>query len=270
MSTAIQPASPTSLQLGLGRTVVEMKNLLRNRQYFGFTVLFPVMMLLLFASIFTGTIDGTGVETSQVYVAGIIGSSLMSTALVGLAIGIAIERDAGLLKRLAGTPMPKVAYFLGKIGMVLIVSLVQSAVMLALGVSFFSVSLPRTFDAWLTFGWVFLLGVTACTLLGISAGSIIRDAKSAPAVMNLPFVALQFISGVFITVDQLPAWVVKVSQVFPLHWICRGMRSVFVPDSFKVVESGGSWQLGTAAVVLAVWCVVGFFVCVRSFRWTRG
>jgi len=266
----MQPSAPTSLQLGYGRTVVEMKNLIRNRQYFGFTVLFPVMMLLLFASIFTGTIDGTGVQVSQVYVAGIIGSSLMSTAFVGLAIGIATERDAGLLKRLAGTPMPKAAYFIGKIGMVLIVSVIQTTVMLVLGVSLFGVSLPRSFDAWSTFGWVFLLGVTASTLLGISAGGLIRDAKSAAAVMNLPFVALQFISGVWITVDQLPSWLVKVSQVFPLHWISRGMRSVFLPDSFKVVESGGSWQLGTAAIVLAVWCVAGFFVCVRSFRWTRG
>ena len=41
------------------RSVVETKNLWRNRQAFSFTILFPVMMLLLFASIFTGTVDGT-------------------------------------------------------------------------------------------------------------------------------------------------------------------------------------------------------------------
>jgi ABC-2 type transport system permease protein len=269
MSTGVH-LSPTTARLGRGRTVVEMKNLLRNRQNFGFTVLFPVMMLLLFASIFTGTIDGTTVEVSQVYVAGIVGSSLMSTAFVSLAIGISIERDAGLLKRLAGTPMPKAAYFIGKIGMVLVVSVLQTVLMLAIGVALFDVSMPRTFDAWFTFAWVFLLGVTASTLLGISAGGLISDAKAAPAVMNLPFVALQFISGVWITVDQLPSWLVKVSQVLPLHWICRGMRSVFLPDSFKIVEPGGTWQLGTAAIVLSLWCVVGFVVAVRSFRWTRG
>ena len=79
---------------------------------------------------------------------------------------------------------------------------------------------------------------------------MISDAKSAPAVVNLPFVALQFISGVWISVTLLPSWLVTVSQVFPLHWICRGMRAVFLPDSFTTVETGGTWQLGTAAIVL--------------------
>lgn len=263
-------AAPSTLALGRGRTVVEIKNLLRDRQAFGFTLLFPVMMLLLFASIFKGTVDGTNVTVSQVYVAGIIGSSLMSTAFVSLAIGMAIERDAGMLKRLAGTPMPKAAYFLGKVGMVLVTAAIETALLLALGVAFFDVSLPRTITAWLTFGWVFILGVTASTLLGIAVGSLIRDAKSAAAVVNIPFVALQFISGVYITVNQLPSSVVRVSQLFPLHWICRGMRAVFLPDLFQQVETGGQWQLGVGALVLVAWCAIGFFVCAKSFRWTRG
>jgi len=249
---------------------VELKNLWRNRQAFGFTIAFPVMMLLLFASIFKGTVEHTGVEISRVYVAGIMGSTLMSTAFVSLAIGMAIERESGMLKRLAGTPMPKASYFLGKIGMVLATVAVQVVVLVGLGVAFFHVELPTSAGAWGTFVAVFVLGVTASTLLGISVGSWIKDSKSGPAVVNLPFVALQFISGVWISVTELPSWLLHTSQVFPLHWICRGMRQAFLPDSFKVVETGGQWQLGTGLAVLAVWCVVGFVVCVKSFRWTRG
>ena len=117
---------------------------------------------------------------------------------------------------------------------------------------------------------VFLLGVTSSTLLGIAAGSWIKDSKSGPAVVNLPFVALQFISGVWISVNQLPSWLLHTSQVFPLHWICRGLRQALLPDTFKVVETGGQWQLMWGLIVLAAWCIVGFLVCVRSFRWTRG
>lgn len=262
--------SPTTLSLGRGRAVVEMKNLWRNRQALGFTVLFPVMMLLLFASIFHGKVDGTNVETSRVYVAGIMGSSLMSTAFVSLAIGISMERESGMLKRLAGTPMPKASYFIGKIGMVLATAAIEIAVLLALGVGLFKVTLPSSAHAWFTFVWVFLLGVTSSTLLGIAVGSMITDSKAGPAVVNLPFVALQFISGVWITVNQLPKWLVTVSEFFPLHWICRGMRAVFLPDSFKAVETGGSWQLGMGALVLAAWCVIGFLICAKTFRWTRG
>lgn len=258
-----------TLALGAGRTAVELKNLVRNRQALGFTVLFPIMMLLLFASIFDGTVDGTGISVSQLYVAGIVGSSLMSTGFVGLSIGIVTERDAGMLKRLASTPMPKAAYFAGKIGMVLATIVVEIAILVTLGVAFFGVSLPDTVGRWATLAWVIGLGAMASTLLGIAIGAVIRDSRSAPAVVNLPFVALQFVSGVFITVDQLPSWLLHVSQVFPLYWICRGMRRVFLPDSFATIESGGSWNLSTAAIVLAAWCILGFVLCLRTFRWNR-
>lgn len=174
-----------------------------------------------------------------------------------------------MLKRLAGTPMPKASYFLGKVGMVLATVGLQTVLLLTLGIAFFGMSLPSSASAWLTFVWVFVLGVTSSTLLGIAVGSWIKDAKSAPAVVNLPFVALQFISGVWISVTLLPNWLITVSQVFPLHWICRGMRAAFLPDAFKTVETGGEWQLGMAAIVLVAWCIAGFAICTKVFRWTR-
>ena len=137
-----------ALTLGRSRSSVELKNLWRNRQAFSFTILFPIMMLLLFASIFSGTVDGTTVHTSQVYVAGIMGSTLMSTGFVSLAIGMSIERESGMLKRLAGTPMPKSAYFLGKVGMVLATVAVQTALLIALGVAFFHLHFPSSASTW--------------------------------------------------------------------------------------------------------------------------
>ncbi|MCU1398138.1 MAG: type transporter [Acidimicrobiales bacterium] len=270
MTATVRPTAPRAgaLRLGCKRGVVELKNTWRSKQSLGFTVLFPEMMLLLFASIFKGRIDFTNVKVSQVYVAGIIGSSLMSTGFVGLAIGLAAERDAGMLKRLAGTPMPKASFFIGKIVMVLATEMLQIVVLVALGASLFGVEVPGP-SRWLTFVWVFGLGTTAATLMGIAVGSVIRDAKSAPAVVNLPFVALQFISGVWITVTQLPGWLLGVAKVFPLFWICQGMRSVFLPDSFLVVEPGHSWHHATGALVLVGWCVLGFVLCMRNFRWTR-
>jgi len=165
--------------------------------------------------------------------------------------------------------MPKAAYFIGKIGMVLATVALEVVVLAVLGVALFGMSLPTDVATWLTFGWVFVLGVTASSLLGIAIGGLIRDAKSAPAVVNLPFVALQFVSGVWIGINLLPMWLVRVSQVFPLHWICRGMRSVFLPDEFATVEADGAWQLGWCALALGGWCILGFVLCIRTFRWSR-
>jgi ABC-2 type transport system ATP-binding protein len=87
------------------RFVVELKAFVRNPQSIGFSLAFPVMMLLLFASIFRGRVEGSGVTVSQLYVAGLIGSSALSTGFVNTAIRVAFDRERGELKRLAGTPL---------------------------------------------------------------------------------------------------------------------------------------------------------------------
>jgi ABC-2 type transport system permease protein len=240
---------------------------LREPAAVGFTLLFPVTLLVIFGSIFHANVKGTTVSFSQVYVAGIIASSLMSVGFVSLAIGVTVEREQGMLKRLAGTPMPKAAYFLAKIGRVLILGIVEIAILLAIGMVMFGLRLPTDLAHWLTFAWVFVLGGAAATLLGLAAGGMISSAKAAPAILNLPFVALQFISGVFLPESQLPPGLRAVASAFPLRWMCKGVRSVFLPDSFLTAEQAGSWQHGSVALMLIGWCVIGAVLTVRTFRW---
>lgn len=114
------------LRIGWQRSLLEMKATLRNGQSLGFTLLFPIVMLLLFATIFSGKIENSTVSVSQYYVAGIIGSVVMSTGFVSTAIGVAFDRDAGLLKRLAGTPMPKASFFIGRLVAVFLLVLPKS------------------------------------------------------------------------------------------------------------------------------------------------
>jgi ABC-2 type transport system permease protein len=266
-AVAIRPMRPSLARVSKARVVHEMRVFLREPAAVGFTVLFPVMLLILFGSMFSDTVEGTDVSFSQVYVAGIVASSLMSVGFMSLAIGVTIEREFGMLKRLAGTPMPKAAYFLGKVGSVLILALVQSAIMLAIGVVLFDLTLPTDLGRWVTFAWVFILGSGGATMLGLAAGGLIPSSKAAPAILNVPFVALQFISGVFVPETQLSSSIRSIASIFPLRWMCKGMRSVFLPDSFLVAETPGSWQHGTVVLVLLAWCAIGALVTARTFRW---
>jgi ABC-2 type transport system permease protein len=259
---------PSLAGLAARRSRLELKMFLRDPTAVGFTMLFPVLLLVLFGSIFSGNVEGTDVSYSQVYVAGIIGSSIMSVGFVSLSIAVATERDSGELKRLAGTPLPRAAYFIGKVVMVLVTALVNIGVMIVVGILLFDLKLPTDARHWFTFAWVFVLGVGVSTLLGLAVGGMVPTAKSAPAVVNVPFVALQFISGVFVPIDQLPTWLAKASGIFPLRWICQGMRSVFLPDEWQVNEPGGSWQHGLTALVLGIWLVVGAALAGRAFRFT--
>jgi ABC-2 type transport system permease protein len=266
-------SAPSTLSLGAARTVLELKAFFRERDALIFSFLFPIIMLGIFSLVFGGeesSIDGSPpVDFTQYFLPGMIAAGVFLVSFQTLAITIAVERDDGTLKRLRGTPMPPVSYFLGKIGMVLVTAVAQTALLLAYAALVFGVGLPTEASKWFTFTWVFLLGTAAGTVLGIAYSSVPKSARSAPAVVTTPLLILQFISGVFFVFNDLPTWLQNIASIFPLKWTAQGMRSVFLPPEFEAAEVSGSWQHGLTAVILTVWLLVGLVVCVRTFRWQR-
>ncbi|TCB95730.1 ABC transporter permease [Micromonospora zingiberis] len=276
MTTTTKPAAPVaaaparrpgpaSLALRQGR--LEIRQFLRSRESVVFTLGFPIIMVLIFASIFDGDL-GNGVSYTQYFITGMIATGLMTVSFQNLGIWIPIERDRGVLKRYRGTPMPKWVWFAGKVIMVLVIGVVMTALLLAVSVALFDLNLPSTASAWLTFGWVSALGITACTLCGIAISSLARTARSGSAVVTPIALVLQFISGVFFVFTNLPSWMQQVAALFPLKWMCQGLRAVFLPDSFGANEPGGSFELTRVALVLGAWCVIGLVLCLTTFRWT--
>jgi len=253
-------------RIGRVRMAVEVVQLTRNTGLLIYTFALPVVMLLLFGSIFRGKIDGTSATYQQVYATGMIGMCVINGALQNLAFQVATERHTKALKRLRTTPMPAASYFLGKVASVLASTVAQVTVMLLVGVTVMGLKLPASPGPWITFTWVLVLGCTACSLLGIGLSSLIRS-ENGSAIVWLPIMVLQFISGVFILFSQLPKPVQEIGAMFPVKWLCQGMRSVFLPDSFKAVEPAGSWEHGRLALVLAAWCVIGLALCLKTFSW---
>ena len=267
-ATAETQRLPGVLTVGLSRVRIELLTFARDREAAFFTLILPVLLLVVFGSAFAGKI-APGVTFSQYFLAGMIASGIVYTAFQNLAIVIPQERDDGTLKRLQGTPMPKAAYFIGKVGLTLTVYVVQTVVLMALGVALFGVHLPSTLADWWTFGWLSVVGLTCCTLLGIAFSGVARNGRGAPALVSPVVLVLQFTSGVFFQYDELPGWMQQMAAFFPLKWLCQGMRSVFLPDTFQRRELAGEWELGRVALVLLVWAVVGGVLAQRTFRWRR-
>ncbi|MET8096026.1 ABC transporter permease [Streptomyces sp. NPDC005236] len=258
---------PDAWGLGLRRGALEIRQFFRQRDQVVFTFAFPVVFLFLFASIFSDDVKGAGVTASQLYVPAMMAAGIMSTSFQSLGISIAIERDEKVLRRLRGTPMPPAAYFLGKIWLVLVTGALETAILLVVGTTLYGVDLPSDPGRWADFGWIFVLGLTACALLGIAVSSVPKSGKSATSVVVLPFLVLQFISGVYISVDTIPDWMLNIGALFPLKWMCQGLRGVFLPDSAKVLEQAGDWEFGRIALVLGAWCAGGLLLCLLTFRW---
>jgi ABC-2 type transport system permease protein len=273
MSTAAYAAGRTAValpsvaRLSLSRTGLELKSFFRRREAVVFTFSLPVVLLIIFGSIFHGTVGHTGVSYRLYFTAGIIASGIMSTTFVNLGITIVLEREDGTLKRLAGTPMPRAAYFAGKALSSLVIAAIEVAILLTIAVALYGLKLPSTGGRWVTFAWVFLLGVATCTMLGIAVSSVPRSSRSAAAVLNLPYLVLQFISGVYFPFSTLPKGMQDVAALFPLKWLCQGLRSVFLPDTLLPAEPAHSWELGRVALVLTAWLVGSLILCLRTFRW---
>lgn len=259
---------PGTYAIGLRRVRIELLEFARDREAAFFTMILPVLLLVVFGSAFDDDVV-PGVSFSQYFLAGMIASGIVYTSFQNLAISIPQERDDGTLKRLQGSPMPKASYFVGKVGLVLVVYVVQVVLLLALAVALFGVHLPSSVADWWTFTWVSILGLVTCTLLGIAFSSVPRSGRGAPALVSPIVLVLQFTSGVFFQWSELPSWMQHLAALFPLKWLCQGMRSVFLPSTFQSQELGGSWELGRVALVLGLWAVVALVLAVRGFRWQR-
>jgi len=283
MSTAVQASPRTRLRTGPGRTLrlgaararYEVRSYFRAPDQVFFTFLFPVLLLTIFSvafgenAVMQADPQDPGITMAEYYVPGLAAAGILLSGVQNLGVDIAVERSDGTLKRLAGAPLPVLSYFLGKFGQVLVTSLAQTALLLVVAATVFSVQLPTDSGRWATFAWVYLAGVATSAILGIAVSALPRSGKSATAVIVPPLLVLQFVSGSYLSFTTLPDWLQNIASVFPLKWIAQGMRAVFLPSDFEKLEVDGAWDLGGVAIVLGVWLVLGLIASRLTFRWIR-
>jgi ABC-2 type transport system permease protein len=257
-----------TLKLGILRGSLEIKQFMRQRESVVFTIFFPLILMVIFGSVFKDTI-APGVKYSQYFVAGMIASGMVNSGFQQLAIMIPMERDAGALKRLRGTPMPLASYFIGKVILVLASMLAQTILLIAGGVAFYGLKFPATQEKWLLLIGLLILGSANSTALGIAVAAVAKSGRGASAIVSPVVIVLQFFSGVFFIFTQLPTWMQQVAAIFPLKWLTQGMREVFLPDSFAVKEVAQSWETSRGILINVIWLVIGVFLAMKTFKWDR-
>jgi ABC-2 type transport system permease protein len=265
-----RPTPPSTARIALSRVGLELRLFFRERQQVVFSFAYPVVMLVIFASIM-GDEDRPGdIPFAQYFLAGIAATGIMLTSFQALGTSIANEREKGTLERLQLLGTPPVAYFAGKAGQVLATAGVQLAVLLPVARYGFDVPMPADVAHWLTFLWVAAVGALAGTVLGIAASALPGSATSVTTAISALAIVLQFFSGVFFGFLELPGWMQQAAAIFPLKWLTQGMRSAFLPDQAGAFEIAGGWEHGRTALVLAAWVIIGTVICMRTFRWRRG
>jgi ABC-2 type transport system permease protein len=249
------------MALALHQFRFDQKTFWRNPASVFFTVLLPVIFLLIFATIFGNERieELGGVKTTTYYVPAIITLAVVSATMQSLAISLTVDRERGLLKRTRGTPLPSRVFIAGRIGNSIVVSVLMLVVLAALGRLVYGVEIPwERLPAVLV---TLAVGAAAFSCLGIAITAAIPSEDAAAPVTNVAVLPLYFLSGVFIPESEIPSGVLQVADVFPIRHFFEAFFTAWNPNT---VGAGFEW--GHLAVV-AAWGLAGLAIAIRTFRW---
>lgn len=251
---------PSDTSLVARQVGYEQRMYWRNPASSGFTFVFPVLVLVIFASLNTNErVSFLGnVPYNQYYVPGIIAFSIISACYVGLATTLSIRRDSGVLKRKRGTPLPAWALIAGIVGNAFVVAFIITALVSAIGIVFYDVSLPA--GRLPALALTVALGAAAFCVLGVAISSVVPNADASPAITNLTIFPLYFVSGVFFPIDP-KVFLAKVGNLFPVRHLVQAIFATFDPRPHRPALATGD------LLVLLAWAVVGGIIAVRRFRW---
>ena len=133
------------IRLSLHQFRYDLRAFFRNRQSRFFTLVLPVLFLVIFASLFhssTVKVAGGTIKTSVYYVPGIITLGIIAAAFVNLVISVTAQRETGALKRRRATPVPAAAIIAGRALTSVVVALGITALLLAIGWLFYKAAVP--------------------------------------------------------------------------------------------------------------------------------
>jgi ABC-2 type transport system permease protein len=249
------------MSLVLHQLRYDQKVFWRNPAAVFFTVAFPVILLLIFATVFGDqTIDvAGGIEITTYYVPAIITLAVVSATMQTLGMSLVIAREESRLKRVRATPLPPWVFIVGRVGNSIVVAGLMLALVAALGKLLYGVPIPWAQAPELLV--VLVVGAASFCCLGIALTAAIPSQDAAAPIVNALLLPLYFLSGVFIPDDELPSGVIDFANHFPIRPFFQAFFDAYVPS--------GGWSIAwDHLAVVAIWGVAGLLVAIRFFRWT--
>lgn len=253
----------TGAALALRQIAFEQRSFWRNPPAAFFTFVFPLMFLFIFNVLFGNeevTLPtGETARGSTFYIPAIVTFSVITACYTNVAMGVSLARDAGILKRVRGTPLPAWAYLAGRVGSAVSIAIMLTVLVTAAGALLYGVDVPISTLP----GVVLTLAVASGSFaaLGLAVTAFIPNADAAPAVVNASILPLMFFSDVFIPLDDPARWVEILGYTFPVRHFSDAMQTAYNP-----FETGTGIEWSRLAAV-ALWGIVGALVALRFFVW---
>ena len=232
----------------------------RNPASAFFTFAFPLMFLVIFTALLgKGEVQlgGRPIHQSAYYVASMTAFAVMTAFYNNIAIGLAFQRDAGVLKRTRGTPLPSAVFFGAKVVHALFVALLLVVITVTFGHVLYSAEVPTGISL-LQFLVMLVVGAASFCALGFAITTVIPNSDAAAPIVNATILPLLFLSGIFIPIgDNAPAWITWTARIFPVKHFADAIQAGFLGTVFH-------WS---DVLIVALWGLGALLVTLRYFSW---
>jgi ABC-2 type transport system permease protein len=256
MATAAIAARPQSLSFGYYAQLMrkeiryEFLRMLRLRAFSLSVIGFPVMFYLLFG------VANRHTEWARYLLASYSCFGMVGAALFGLGAGIAMERTQGWLELKQASPMPRMTYLLAKTVSCSAFAMIIVALLLVIGVTLGGVTM--TAGEALRLAAITLGGVIPFASMGLFI-SFLVPATAGPGFINLIYLPMSFLSGLWMPISTLPHWIQKMAPALPTYHYAQLALNIFgyaQPGSsmlthwealigFSCLMLGGAWLIFT-------------------------
>lgn len=197
----------------------ELLQALRQPAFAVPTLLFPAMFYLFFGIVF-----GQSSNYASYLLATYGAFGVISTALFGFGVSVAISRESGELLLKSVAPVPPFAFLAGKMMTSLVFSCLVLAELFALAALFGNVRFERL--EWAALAGVLLVGSIPFAALGLAIGTL-ASGKGAPAIVNMLFLPMAFLSGLWIPIPALPSALQNFAMALPPYHLAQLALGVF-------------------------------------------
>jgi ABC-2 type transport system permease protein len=252
-------ASAESIRWSPARTYVleakyEFLKLLRMPGYALPSIAFPAMFYLLFGVVFGSRgVGGMSMATYLIATYGAFG--VIGAALFGFGVAVAIERGQGWMMLKRASPMPPMAFFLAKLVMCAIFSAAIVGVLGILGVTLGNVRLPAA--EWASLAATLILGAIPFCALGLGLGYLMGP-NAAPPVVNMIYLPMAFLSGLWIPIEALPPFVKAIAPFLPAYHLGQ--------LSLATIGAGAGQPWWSHVAALAGFTIIGLTLAFRGYR----
>lgn len=216
------------------------------------TLLFPTIFYVFFALIYAKSSD----HQAAIYMLATYGTfGIMAPSLFSFGVGVAMERDHGVLALKRVLPMPPMAYLFAKTVMAMLFALIIALLLFVLGAVFAGVILPRS--EWFLLLFTLIRGTVPFCALGLAVGLHVRG-QAAAAVVNLIYLPMSVLSGLWVPLQFFPHWLQILAWIFPAYHLAQ--------ISLGIVHQGSDSHFLAHLVYLIVFTAVCLWIARHGWR----